>query len=137
MIHHLAYWPNSVKLKGCRIFYKKKFLIMKPSLYIITDKPKLTMNLLHSLLQFLVNLILTSSFSTSFCLRSSFIFCCDCLRSQSNMEHLFSASSNRFSTFCFNVLSSESFFSISIATKMDIIMNSQTKEAYQIRDTVL
>lgn len=62
----------------------------------------------------LLSLFLTSSFSISFCLRSSLIFCCDCLRSQSNMERCFSASNNRFSTFCFKALSSKSFFSISV-----------------------
>lgn len=62
----------------------------------------------------LLSVFLTSSLSISFCRRSSFIFCCDCLRSQSNMERCFSASNNRFSTFCFKALSSKSFFSISV-----------------------
>lgn len=129
---HSAYHPNAVKLKVAD--YKKKILIMKPTLWL-----NLRGLWIHYIVYYylLVNFILTSSFSTSFCLRSSFIFCCDCLRSQSNIEHLFSASSNRFSTFCFNVLSSERFFSISIATKMDTVVHSHTKKAYQIHDTML
>lgn len=137
MIHHLAYQPNSVKLKVAEYYFIRKNFKLWNHHY-----TSLQINLswlwIYYIIYYylLVHFILTSSFSTSFCLRSSFIFCCDCLRSQSNIEHLFSASSNRFSTFCFNVLSSESFFSISIAKKMYTIMNSQTK-AHQIHDTVL
>lgn len=108
--------PHSADFLKLPIQRRKKFLPFS-----FTNTPKYSYNKenirilkywLHSRL--LLSVFLTSSFSISFCLRSSLIFCCDCLRSQSNMEHCFSASNNRFSTFCFKTLSSKSFFSISV-----------------------